>query len=219
MAYEWSFGVVWAYRHLLLQGIIVTIELTIISIILGTILAVALAMARLSKKKAVCGAAGMIIEILRAIPILILLIWFFYAFPLLTGISLPPFETSVVALSLSLAAFSAETIRAGIKAVPSGQIDAARAVGMSYIQTFRRIVFPQAFQKILPPLLNDYIGLLKLSALASIIGVTELLHEGNNIIVTTYRPLEVYTAVAVLYLIIILPVTWFSKRLEGTAGV
>ena len=113
-----------------------------------------------------------------------------------------------------LGAFVAETIRGGIEAMPSGYLESARALGMSHWQSMKRIIIPHTLRDTMPSLMNLYITLLKLSSLLSVIAVPELLHSANNIISQTYRPLEIYTSIAVIYLLVIIPLSLLSRRLE-----
>jgi len=124
------------------------------------------------------------------------------------------FTVAFIGLSLNLAAYVAETIRAGIESVPSGQTESAVALGYNKIMVMRKIILPQAFRKMLPNLMNLYINQIKLSSLASVVAVNEILHIGNIIISQTYRPLEVYTMVAIMYLIIIMPFVSISYLIE-----
>ena len=151
---------------------------------------------------------------MRGLPSLVVLVWVYFALPILTGVSMTGFQAAVLGLTLSQAAFSAEIFRAGIESIDKGQMEVARVIGMSYVLAMRRIVLPQAIRRMIPPFVNTFAGLLKFTSLASVIAVTELLHVSTNIIQLTFRPLEVYTFSAVLYLAMILPVTWLSRYLE-----
>lgn len=217
MNYDWHFESVWAYRAALLEGALISVQLTGLSIVVGTSLGVFLAFARGSRLRAVRWPTMVVIEILRALPILVLLVWLYYCLPILTGVRLSAFWTAVLGLSVNLAAFAAETFRAGIEAVPNGQLEVARSMGLTQWQIRTRIVLPQATRQMMPALVGLYVTILKLSSLASVIAVGELLHNANNIISVTYRPLEAYTAVALVYVAIALPVTMLSQRLETKA--
>jgi len=138
----------------------------------------------------------------------------YYALPLVTGFQLDSFTSVGVGLGLHTSAYYCEVIRAGILAVDRGQTDAAKAVGMPQIQTMRRIVLPQAVRFMVPPFMNETANLMKLTTLGSVLAVHELLHAGNNLITNTYRPLEIYTAIAVIFAAIIYPVIWASRQLE-----
>jgi polar amino acid transport system permease protein len=158
------------------------------------------------------------IELFRAFPVLVLLIWFHYVFPAVTGIRLGAFVSAVISLSLNLAAVVGDIVRGGIQSVQKGQTEAAYALGMSGWQVARRITLPITIRTLMPSLVSQYINVLKLSALASVIGVPEILHSASLCINQTYRPLEFYTFVALAFLLIILPCTWLARRLEFKAN-
>jgi polar amino acid transport system permease protein len=130
------------------------------------------------------------------------------------GVTLSAFWASVVALSLHMSAYVAEIVRAGIASVDKGHIDAAKILGLNYFQIMRRIILPQALRRMLPPLVNNFADILKLSALASVIGVYELLHSVENVIMNNFRPLEMYSALAVVYFMLIFPVAFVARRAE-----
>lgn len=213
--YQWNFRVISLYGRGLLRGTCVTLELTGICIVIGTLLGLSLCLGRLSKSRALRYASIAYIEVFLALPLLVLLVWIYYCLPLLPGIgSISAFWAAVIAMSLNLAPFVAETMRAGLEDIPQGYIDAGKAVGMTSIQRMRRITLPLGIRTVTPPLLTQYITILKLSSLASIIAVNELLHSATTVISVTYRPLEIYTAVALIYLVIILPVVVFIRYIE-----
>lgn len=214
MEYSWHFGVIRDFLAAFLRGCFVTLELTFWSFFLSTILALLLSFCSISKKRPLRLVAITYIEVLRGLPALVVLVWVYFALPMITGITFTGFQAAVLGLTLTQAAFSAEIFRAGIESIEKGQMEAARVVGMSYFLAMRRIVLPQAVRRMVPPFVNSFAGLLKFTSLASVIAVTELLHASTNVIQITFRPLEVYSFVAVLYLAMILPVTWFSRYLE-----
>lgn len=208
---------IWQYKGTFLSGLLMTLELTALASIFGSILGIPLAIGRLSNKRYLRYISIAYIEIFLALPLLVLLIWVYFALPILIKpLVLSGFWAAVIAMSLNLAPFVAETVRAGIESIPKGQFEAAIAVGMSTKQAFLRIIFPQAIRRVVPPLLTQYITTLKLSSLASVIAVYELVYSASNLISTTFRPMEVYTTVAIVYLMIILPlsfaVRFFEKR-------
>ncbi len=214
VVYTWDFSVIFAYKEAILKGALITLELTFISIIIGSILGIIFALLKLSKNPVFRWPAVAFIEIFRDLPLLILLIWLFYALPPLIGIHVSAFATALVALSLNLGAFSAEIFRSGIVSISKGQTESSLALGLSKLQTIKDIILPQAMRTIIPPLTGRYIETIKLTSLASIIAVNELLHAGGNIISVSYRPLEVYTVIALIYLAIIVPLTLLLKKLE-----
>jgi polar amino acid transport system permease protein len=142
-------------------------------------------------------------------------VWIYYSLPILTGLQMGNVASVSVGLGLHAAAYFAEIFRAGIASIDRGQTDAAKSIGMSYLQMMRRIVMPQAVRRMIPPFINELATLIKLTTLGSVLAVYELLHESNNLINNTYRPLEIYTALAVAFAVIIYPFIWLSQRLEG----
>lgn len=212
--YEWDFGVLAPYQHALAVGLAFTVLLSLTTILFGSIGGGCLALLRMHHLRVVRLPVAWMIEVLRALPVLVLMIWVYYCLPLVTPWRVSAFTSAGIALSLNLGAYLAEVLRAGIDAIPHGFKEAARSLGMTEAQINRRIIIPQAVREMLPAILNMYINALKLTSLASIISVGELLHSGNDIIASTFRPLEVYTAVAVLYLMLILPLSIWFKRFE-----
>jgi len=212
--YAWDFSVISQNASVLLRGCVVTLQLTIVSLILATALGLLLSFGSLSRLRLVRWLAIGFVEFFRAAPALVVLIWIYYALPAIIGVNFSSFISAVLALTLVQASYEAEIFRAGIEAIELGQVEAARSVGMSRGQTMRRIVLPQAFRIMIPPFVSATASLLKYSSLASVVAVYELLNQGNNIIQQSFRPLEVYTSVAVLYLAMILPITQASRMLE-----
>ncbi len=212
--YTWNWNVLLQYKQVLLQGALATLWLTLFVVLLGTVLGIAIGLARRSETRLFSVAALAYTELFRTLPILVLLIWVYYVAPLVIGIRFSAFTSAFFALSLNLSAFVAETVRAGIEAIPKHQFESGVALGLKPHQVMRTIILPQAFRNILPNLMGLYITQLKNSSLASVIAVNELLHVSNTIISNTYRPLEVYTAVAVGYLVMILPFTLLANKLE-----
>lgn len=214
-SYEWNFDVIWTYRGALLSGLRYTIELSLLSCVIGTILGLFLAIGRRAKRAWLRIPCIVSTELLLALPLLVLLIWIYYCLPLVNrSLALDAFSSGVVALSLNLSAFVGETLRAGLDTIPRAYTDAAQVLGLSKWHAFRGIVLPLAIRRVTPPLLAQYITTIKLSSLASVIAVYEFLHSAENLIAVTFRPLEVYTAVAVGYLIVILPLSTVVRYLE-----
>jgi polar amino acid transport system permease protein len=214
MGYAWDFSVVWDYRIVFVWGAWVTARLTALAFVIGLVIGFALAMLRISESRWLRAPATFYVEVFRSTPALVQLVWIYYALPIVTGLQLDSFASVGVGLGLHTAAYYCEVMRAGILAVDRGQTDAAKAVGMRRSQTMRRIVLPQAVRFMVPPFMNETANLIKLTTLGSVLAVHELLHAGNNLITNTYRPLEVYTAIAVVFAVIIYPVIWASGRLE-----
>lgn len=212
--YTWNFNVVFTYKEAILGAALTTLELTLVAIIFGTALGLVLCLARISKNGAMRLAADAFVEIFRDLPLLVVLIWLFYALPSLGGVKLSAFETALIGLSINLGAFSSDIFKAGINSVPKGQREASFSLGLSEYQTMKEIVLPQAMRVVLPPLTGRYIETIKLTSLASVIAVEELLHVGGNLISLSFRPLEIYTAVAIVYFLMIFPLVKLLGRLE-----
>jgi len=158
------------------------------------------------------------VEVVRAIPILVLILWVYYGLPVVAGVAINVFWAGVLALALSDSAFEAEIFRAGIQAIPKGQTEAAQSMGLNRFQTMRLVILPQAIRRILPPLANQFAYMLKMSALVSVIGMQELTRRANELVVTEYRPLEIYTVLVLEYLVLILLVSqavrWLERRMS-----
>jgi polar amino acid transport system permease protein len=214
MGYQWNFSVVWDYKIVFLMGAVVTAKLTALAFIIALIIGLGLAFMRISDSRWVRAPATFYVELFRSTPALVQLVWIYYALPILTGVQLDNFTSVGIGLGLHTSAYYCEVIRAGILAVDRGQTDAAKAVGMRRVQTMRRIILPQAVRFMVPPFMNETANLIKLTTLGSVLAVYELLHASNNLITNTYRPLEVYTAIAVVFAAIIYPVIWASGRVE-----
>jgi len=214
MNYTWDFSVIFDYKEAILNGTLITLELTFFSLIIGTILGLIICLCKLSKNHLLKYPAIFFVEIFTGLPLLVLLIWLYYALPIFTGVNISALPTAIIGLSLNLAGFSAEIFRAGIISVPKGQTEASLALGLSRFQILTKIILPQAIKLIIPPLSGRYIETIKLTSLASVIAVDELLHSGQNLISVSFRPLEVYTIIALIYLIIIIPLTMILRKLE-----
>ncbi|MFA6214837.1 MAG: amino acid ABC transporter permease [Candidatus Micrarchaeia archaeon] len=213
VGYSWNFNVVLAYKEAIFSGAVTTLELAFLTIIIGSVLGLLLCLMRLSGNRPLSLASAAFTEIFRDLPLLVVLIWMFYAIPSLFDIRMSAFDTAALGLSLNLAAFASDIFRAGMQAIPRGQREASLALGLSEWQALREVVLPQAAAVVLPPLTGRYIETIKLTSLASVIAVNELLHVGGNIIALTYRPLEVYTVVALVYWLMIAPLVLLLGRM------
>ncbi len=218
MAYQWNFGMLLNYQQLLFHGVLVTLAFTLGTILLGLAIGLVIGLARLSKVWLITAPLVLVVEIFRCTPPLVQLVWFYYAFPVLTGWQMSGFAAALLGLSLNTSAYCAEIFRGGIGSIVRGQWEAGRALGMTYRQLMRRIVLPQAVRRMLPAFTNRGIELGKMTAIASVIAVHELMYEARQLSSTTFRPLEVFTVIAVLYFLVIYPGTWLSYRLEARLG-
>ena len=213
-SYEWNLAIVERYLPALLWGAGWTLRLSVIGFLGGLLLSLPVGFSRASQRGPLSSVAAVYTEVMRTIPALVLMIWLYYCFPILFDLWLSAAVAATLALALSSSAYSAEILRAGIRAVPIGQVEAAYALGYSRYQAGRDVVAPQALKLMLPPFVGLFIATVKNSALASFIAVPELLHTTNNAISESFRPLELYTAVAVMYVVILLPLSLLSRRFE-----
>jgi polar amino acid transport system permease protein len=212
--YEWDFHFLWTYQSLILKGIGVTIGFTVLTVLLGLVIGTLVALGRMTNNRWISAPLVAFIEIFRCTPVLVQLIWVYYALPVLIGLELTPGVAAVLTLSFYGAAFYAEIIRGGIVSIEQGQWDAGRALGLRPLQLMRLVILPQAVKRMVPPLVNQCILQLKNTSLVSALAVPDILYQGQLITSATYRPLETYTMVAVVYFIILFPLTQFAKRLE-----
>ena len=212
--YEWDFSFLWKYRMLLVGGVGYTLLFTVICILGGLAVGLVAGLGRLSSNKIVTAPLRAFVEVFRCTPVLVQLVWFYYALPVLTGIEMSATMAAALCLSLYGGAFYAEIIRGGVIATDIGQTEAGQAIGMTRGQVMRRVVLPQAFKRMVPPLVSQSIMQLKNTSLLSVLAVPDLLYQGQVIAHDTYRPLEVYTLIAVAYFVILLPATLWAKRLE-----
>ena len=215
MQYQWDFGFLLQYKGLIGIGILYTIAFTIATAISGLIVGCLVALARLSSFRILTAIVTGFIEIFRCTPVLVQLVWCYYALPILTGIELSPSAAAFITLTLYGASFFGEIIRGGIISVDAGQWDAGRALGMRRHQLMARVVLPQALRRMIPPLMNQTVLQLKNTSLLSVLAVPDLLYQGQLITSATYRPLETYTMIAVIYFVILFPLTRMAYRLEA----
>ncbi|MEQ9888106.1 amino acid ABC transporter permease [Pectobacterium zantedeschiae] len=214
MHYQWDFSLVWDNIPLLLKGLGVTLELWLLAGVLGTVLGLIFGILRVFGKRWLSLPARLFVEIFRNTPVLIQLIWFYYAFPVLVGVQFSTFAAAALALTLYSAAYCTEIFRAGLQSIDHGQWEGAKALGMQHTVILRRVVLPQVLRNMLPALTNRMIELAKVTSLASILAVNELMYQGRLLSSTYYRPLEILTVVALLYFVLIWPGSYLAARLE-----
>ena len=198
----------------LLSGLTTTIYISLISIIISMILGLIIAIPSLAKNKILTYINIGYVEIVRAVPLLVLILWIYYGLPIMTGISFSPFVSGIIALAISESAFQAEIFRAGINSIKKAQWEAGSSLGLNFFKRLRLVIFPQAIKNILPAIGNQFVYVLKMSSLVSIIGIGDLTRKANELVVTTYRPLEIYTFLILEYLVLILIVSFFVRKLE-----
>ncbi|MDR1851422.1 MAG: amino acid ABC transporter permease [Propionibacteriaceae bacterium] len=199
---------------LVYQAFVATIPLTLLSFSAGFVLAIFVALAKLSKNRIAYALGAAFVSVIRGTPLLVQLYLPFYALPMLTGATVDPYLSAWLALTLNVAGYAGETIRGAILAVPKGQWEAAQSVGMGYILTLRRVVLPQALRIGIPPLSNTFISLVKDTSLVSIVMVTEIMRQAQIIATPTYQFTTVYIVAAVIYWLICTPLSVGQRRLE-----
>ena len=223
------------FRNILLfvrDGVAVTVLITATSFIFILILGMLGALGRLSRNPIIYGAATLYVELIRGIPLLVQLIWWYFAFPVVLQhigewLNMPALvnyranaiSTAVVGLVFCYGAYMTEIYRAGIQSIPKGQMEAARSLGMTYAQAMRHVILPQAVRVVLPPVGNEFIALLKDSSLVSVVAVSDLTRRGREFMATHFNPIEVWTMVALVYLVMTLfsgrLVTWIERRFRS----
>lgn len=198
----------------LLSGLEYTVYLSAVAITISMTVGLLMALPALSSFPWLRRASRIYVELVRSVPLLVLILWVYYGLPQLTGVSLSVFWAGVIALALSDSAFQAEIFRGGIQSIARGQYEAAYSVSLGYRDTMRYVILPQALRRILPALGNQLIYMLKMSSLVSVIGMQELTRKANELVVVEYRPLEIYTVLVLEYLVLILIVSSGVRRLE-----
>ena len=210
----------WSNLKFLLGGLYYTVLLSLCAISISIVVGLLVALPGLSSNRPLRSLNRIYVEMVRAIPILVLILWVYYGMPQLADISISVFWAGVIALALSDSAFEAEIFRAGIQSINRGQYEAAHSIALSYPDTMRFVILPQAIRRILPALGNQLVYMLKMSSLVSVIGMQELTRKANELVVTEYRPLEIYSVLVLEYLVLILIVSamvrWLERRLQAS---
>ena len=204
---------------LLLIGAGVTIQITVLSTAIGFVIGLVVGVARISHLRPLRLLAEVYVEFFRGTPLLVQIFLFYFALPVITGQRIDPFIAAISACGINSGAYVAEIFRAGIQSVDEGQMEAGRSLGMTWLQTMRYIIVPQAFKRVIPPLGNEFIAMLKDSSLVSVIGFEELTRRGQLIIAKTYGSFEIWMSVAVIYLVMTLTISRFVADLERRCRV
>jgi polar amino acid transport system permease protein len=202
----------------LLDGLWMTISLSVLAILISVTLGLFMALPGLSKNPFLRSFNRIYVESFRSVPMLVMILWVYYGLPVILGIELGMFTAGLVALALCDSAFEAEIFRGGIQSIEQGQREAAYALGLSQYATMRYVILPQAIRRVLPPLGNQFVYMLKMSSLVSVIGLSELTRRASELNVTVYRPLEIYTVLVLEYLVLILIVSWLVRKMEKRMG-
>lgn len=211
---EWDFSPVWANFDLLMLGLLNSLKVFFLAVLLGVPIGLGLALMRLSPFRMLSWPVTALIEILRATPPIVLLFWVFFAAPILLNLRIGPFEASVVTLAVASSAFFAEVFRGGIVSVERGLIEASKALAMSPYDRLRRIVLPIAVKRMMPAFFERGVELLKATTLVSTVSYADLMFRANALVQETYRPLEIYTVVALIYFFMIYAFSLVAGRVE-----
>ncbi len=223
------------YRRILLfvrDGIWVTVYVTLLSFVFTLVLGLIGGLGRLSKNKVIHAIATLYVELIRGIPLLVQLIWWYFAFPVmvqalgrtlnLTGLmnyQASAVPMAIMGLTFCYGAYMSEIYRAGIQSIPPGQMEAAKSLGMNYFKAMRFVILPQAIRVIMPPMGNEFIALLKDSSLVSVVAVADLTRRGREFMSTNFTPIEVWNMIALIYLTMTLfsarVVSWIEKKSKG----
>ena len=195
-------------------GALVTIEITAVAVALGTLIGLFVGIAELSRYWYFRIPSKIYVDFIRGTPLLVQIFIIYFALPIILGVRVEPFVAAVAACSINSGAYVAEIFRAGIQSIDKGQMEAGRSLGLNWSQTMRFIIIPQAFKRIIPPLGNEFIAMLKDSSLVSVIGFEELTRQGQLVIASTYGAMEIWTAVALIYLLMTMPITRLVAYLE-----
>lgn len=214
MSYQFDWGAMGPALPDLLQGLRLTVEITVIVISISTVLGFPLAVARMSRHEIIRWPAQAYIEAFRCTPLLVQLLWVFYAMPAFLGITIPAVPSVCIALTANMTAFLAETYRAGMQSVPVEQLEAAQMLRLGRISILRHIVVPQAFRQQIPTILSLDVQLFKDTSLVSALGVADITFQGNILASQTYRPMEIFTTVALVYFVIAFPMTLITSAIE-----
>ena len=211
---RWDFTSVFANTDALLAGAVGTVRIFAICLVLGLSLGLVVGLGRYARTKWLYLPATAFVEFFRNTPVLVQILWFYFAMPLLVPFAISPLAAAALGISLNSAAFSAEIYRAGIQSIERGQWDGARALGMGWGQAMRRIILPQAIKRMMPALTNRAIEIFKMSTLASAVAYVELLQQAKLIASINFNPIEAYSAVAVIFFVFLWPLVQFTYLLE-----
>jgi len=214
MNHQWNFDAVWANPEALLAGAVGTLRIFAICLVLGLSLGLLVGLGRYSARKWIYLPASAFVEFFRNTPVLVQILWFYFALPMLVPFEISPLMAAALGISLNSAAFSGEIFRAGIQSLERGQWDGAQALGMTHAQAMRRIILPQAVKRMLPALTNRAIEIFKMSTLASAVAYVELLQQGKLIASLNYNPIEAYTVIALLFFAFLYPLVQATYALE-----
>jgi polar amino acid transport system permease protein len=214
-AYKWDFSLVPDFANLWLKGLGVTLAYSVGTILGGMVIGVICGMLLLARTRWITLPVHYYVEIFRCTPLLVQIVWFYFALPIVLQIKLPDWLAAGLGLTLYMGAFATEIFRGGIISIDKGQWQASRALGMTWPELMQHIILPQAVKRMVPPFVNQSIIQLKNTSLLYVVAIPDLMYTGSIIVSDTFRPLEVYTAVALAYFAILYPLTLYAARLEA----
>ena len=212
--YSWDFGVVVFHWDMWLRGLVVTLVYAAGTIAAGLVIGILCGIVMSGRHRLLTIPIGGYIQLFRCTPLLVQIVWFYYALPVVAGVNIPAWLAAGLGLMLYMGAFTAEIFRGGIMSIDRGQWQASRALGMMPWQMMQRIILPQAFRRMMPPFVNQSVLQLKNTSLLSVVAVPDLMYTGTLVTSDTFRPLEVYTSLAAIYFVILYPLQKLAKQLE-----
>lgn len=220
-SYSWNWYILspadprgWQNLRFLLLGFWATVSISVLATAISMLIGIVVALMGISRNRTVFLISRFYVEVFRSIPLLVMILWVFYGLPILTGIQLGVFMTGLVSLAISDSAFTSEIFRGGLQSIKKGQSEAALSLGLSKFQTMRLVILPQVVRAVLPALGNQFVYVLKMSSLVSVIGFQELTRRANELTLVEFRPLEIYSFLVLEYLALILLVSWGVRRME-----
>lgn len=219
MKYQFRFEVLWRNLPYLVNGVWVTLEVAATAISIGMVIGLVAALLRLSRNRYLAMPATIYLLVFRNTPVLVQLIWVYYGLPIVLGFETEPLKSCALSLAVSAGAFLSEIFRAGIQSVDRGQIEAARSLGMSLSLTMRRIILPQAIRQMIPPFGNMFVTYVKFSSLVSVLGVADLTYRAQVLAVNTFRPMEIFTGLAVIYFVLCTLLTYGVEAVERWVAI
>jgi polar amino acid transport system permease protein len=207
-----------ANLRFMVDGLWATVSLSLAAMAVSLALGLVVALAGFARWRGLRWFNRAWVELFRAVPILVMILWVFYGLPVVLDIRIGIFVAAMLAIAVCDSAFEAEILRAGIQSIERGQHEAAQALGLNGWQRYRHVILPQAIRRVLPPIGNQLVYVVKMSSLASVIGYQELTRKANELVVTVFRPLEIYSILVLEYLALILLISWGVRRLERRLG-
>jgi len=216
---ELDFSVIWLNWRYFLGGAVLTVQVSAMSVVLGLLLGSLVGLARISAVRIIRTLAAVYVEVIRGTPLLIQILFIYFGLASL-GLKIESrFAAGVTALSINSGAYVAEIVRAGIQSIDKGQMEAARSLGMSYLQAMRYVILPQAYRRIIPPLVNEFIMLIKDSSLLYAIGMMELTMRGQTVKARTFKDFEIFIAIAVIYFVMTFTLSKVAGFVEGRSRI